>query len=156
MLQSITLTLTHLMFAGGGFALGIYALPILMAPEAPSSTKVIELQSQSTYHGQFRRNLTDSDFLHWGEGEVSVSQKTISLAGSIAPGPDYRLYLSPQFVETETDFAALKSAMAQVGPVKTFDNFVVSVPQGIDISAYTTVVIWCETFGQFITAAQYQ
>jgi len=155
-LKNLTLTITHLLFAAGGFALGIYALPILMAPEAPSSTKVIELQSQSIYRGQFRRDLADSDFLHWGEGEVSVGKASVTLVGNIAPGPDYRLYLSPDFVESEAAFEKRKSAMVQLGPVKTFENFVVPVPDGIDISAYNTVIVWCEAFGQFITAAQYR
>ncbi|MEP4485555.1 MAG: DM13 domain-containing protein [Halioglobus sp.] len=150
------LSVTHLLFAAGGFALGIYALPVLMAPEAPSSAKVVELHSQSIYRGDFRRDLADSDFLHWGEGKVAIGNDSITLMGSIAPGPDYRLYLSPEFVETEADFAKHKSTMVQVGPVKTFENFVVSVPAGVDISSYNTVIIWCEAFGQFITAAQYR
>ena len=152
----LTLSITHLLFAAAGFALGIYALPILMAPQAPPSAKVLELQSQSIYQGQFQRDLADSDFLHWGEGEVSVDNASVALVGSIAPGPDYRLYLSPSFVETEADFEKLKPTMVQLGPVKTFENFVVSVPEGIDVSAYNTVIIWCEAFGQFITAAQYR
>ena len=152
----LILAITHLAFAAGGFALGIYALPILMAPDAPSSAEVAGLQGQSTYSGQFRKDLTDSDFLHWGEGEVSVGQDAVTLVGSIAPGPDYRLYLSPEFVETEADFMALKSAMVEVGPVKTFENFIVPIAEGIDPSAYKAVIIWCEAFGQFITAAQYQ
>ena len=152
----LILTITHLAIAAGGFALGIYALPILMAPDAPSSAEVAGLQSQSVYNAQFRRDLADSDFLHWGEGEVSISESAVTLVGSIAPGPDYRLYLSPAFVETEADFEALKSKMVQVGPVKTFDNFIVPVPEGIDPSDYNSVIIWCEAFGEFITAAQYR
>jgi hypothetical protein len=46
--------------------------------------------------------------------------------------------------------------MIRVGDVKTFDNFIVTVPEGIDPSAYTTAVVWCESFGEFITAAQYR
>lgn len=152
----VLLTITHLAFAAGGFALGIYALPILMAPQAPSSAEVAGLQTQSQYSGDFRRDLADSDFLHWGEGQVSIGDKAITLMGSIAPGPDYRLYLSPAFVETETAFMELKPDMVQVGPVKTFENFIVPIPEGTDISAYNTVIIWCEAFGQFITAAQYR
>ena len=87
---------------------------------------------------------------------MSIGDAAVTLVGSIAPGPDYRLYLSPEFVETEADFMALKSKMAQVGPVKTFENFIVPIPEGIDPSAYNTVIIWCEAFGQFITAAQYR
>jgi hypothetical protein len=30
------------------------------------------------------------------------------------------------------------------------------VPQGTDLTAYTTVLIWCEAFGEFITAARYR
>jgi hypothetical protein len=46
--------------------------------------------------------------------------------------------------------------MIQVGNVTTFENFVVSIPEGIDVSAYNSVIIWCEAFGQFITAAKYK
>jgi hypothetical protein len=152
----IILIITHLAFAAAGFALGIYALPVLMSPDAPSHSEVASLQSRSLYNGTFRRDLADSDFLHWGEGEVSIGDAAVSLAGSIAPGPDYRLYLSPVFVETEEDFMALKSKMVQVGPVKTFENFIVSIPNGINSSDYNSVIIWCEAFGEFITAAQYK
>lgn len=156
MLKRLFLVASHLAFAAGGFALGIYALPILMAPEAPTSVEVAGLQSQASYRGEFRRDLAGSDFLHWGEGEVSIGEDTIALVGSIAPGPDYRLYLSPEFVETERAFMALKPQMVQVGPVKTFDNFIVPMADHIDPSRYTTVVIWCESFGEFITAARYR
>ncbi len=152
----VGLTITHFAFALGGFALGIYALPILMAPASPSSDEIAGLKAESVYVGQFRRDLADSDFLHWGDGEVSIGEKAVTLTGSIAPGPDYRLYLSPEFVETEAAFMRLKPKMVQVGPVKTFENFIVPVPEGIDLSAYNTVVVWCEAFGQFITAARYR
>jgi hypothetical protein len=87
---------------------------------------------------------------------VSVSARAVALMGRIAPGPDYKLYLSPEFVETEADFQRLKPKMARLGDVKTFENFIVPVPAGIDPKAYTTVIVWCESFGQFITAARYR
>ncbi len=46
--------------------------------------------------------------------------------------------------------------MQRVGDVKTFDHFIVPVPAGIDPGRYTTVIVWCETFGQFISAARYR
>jgi hypothetical protein len=104
----------------------------------------------------FRRDLQDSDALHWGEGTVTVGRDAITLEGRIAPGPDYRLYLSPEFVETEADFNRLKPAMSLAGDVKTFENFIVALPDSIDPAAYNTVIIWCESFGQFITAARYR
>ena len=78
------------------------------------------------------------------------------MQGKVAPGPDYKLYLSPEFVETEADFERLKPQMARVGDVRTFDNFMVPVPASIDPERYSTVVVWCESFGEFITAASYR
>jgi hypothetical protein len=76
--------------------------------------------------------------------------------GELAPGPDYKLYLSPTYVETEADFNANKASMLQVGDVKTFDRFLLSLPEGTDLSQYTAAIIWCESFGEFITSAKLQ
>ncbi|RZI98974.1 MAG: hypothetical protein EOP39_25975, partial [Rubrivivax sp.] len=84
------------------------------------------------------------------------SAASIALSGQLAPGPDYKLYLAPNFVETEADFLRLKHTMVRVGDVKTFTNFVVPVPAGVDPSQFRAVIVWCESFGQFITAAQYR
>lgn len=154
--NTLLLLVSHGIVAAIGFAGGIYALPILTAPDAPDESAIKQVSSQAAFVGEFTRDLQDSDALHWGEGKVSVSATSIALNGRLAPGPDYKLYLSPQFVETEADFNSLKPDMVQVGDVKTFDNFIVSVPEHIDTTAYNSVIVWCESFGQFITAAQYQ
>ena len=150
------LVVSHVLFAAAGFAAGIYVLPILTAPPAPTAADVATAATQAEFKGQLRRDLKDSDLLHWGEGTVTVSRTNIALAGKVAPGPDYKLYLSPEFVETEVDFMRLKPRMARVGDVKTFENFIVPVPGTIDPAAFNTVIVWCESFGQFITAAKYK
>jgi hypothetical protein len=155
-MKKLLLFVSHTLAGLVGFAAGIYLLPILTAPPPPDASSVAAVADAAQYAGQFRRDLEDSDALHWGEGLVSVGRQAISLQGSISPGPDYKLYLSPKFVETEAEFARLKPTMARVGDVKTFENFIVDVPDSIDPGSYTTVVIWCETFGEFITAAQYR
>ncbi|SEG21057.1 Electron transfer DM13 [Oceanospirillum linum] len=142
--------------AVAGFAIGIYSLPILTAPPSPSEMEIEAKSSQARYETEFIRDLKDSDALHWGEGEVLLSDKYITLRGELAPGPDYKLYLSPQFVETEAEFERLKNSMTLVGDVKTFNNFAVHVAPSIDLSEFNTVVVWCETFGEFITSAKYQ
>lgn len=152
----LLLVASHVAVALAGFAAGIYALPILTAPAAPTPAEMAAATEQVQFKGQFKRDLKDSDALHWGEGEVSVSANTVALTGKLAPGPDYKLYLSPEFVETEADFKRLKSRMVRVGDVKTFENFVVSVPPGIDAANFAAVIIWCETFSRFITAARYK
>ena len=155
-MKKLLLTASHLLALAVGFALGVYLLPILVAPEAPSQAEVSAQAGSATFNGQFRRDLKDSDALHWGEGSVSLSRQAITLMGKLAPGPDYKLYLSPKFVETEADFRRVKSSMVRVGDVKTFENFIVPVPATIDPAAYTTVVVWCETFNEFITSAAYR
>lgn len=150
------LIVTHGAVGFAGFALGIYLLPILTAPPAPTAAEVQAKSAQATYTGEFRRDLKESDALHWGEGTVSISPSSVTLMGEIAPGPDYKLYFSPQFIETEAEFERLKSTMTRVGDVKTFKNFIVELPSGFDPSTFNTVIVWCESFGEFITAAKYQ
>jgi hypothetical protein len=147
---------THCAAGVAGFGAGVYALPILTAPPAPAEAEIMTMASEAMYTAQFRRDLQDSDFLHWGEGQVSIGTSAITLIGKLAPGPDYKLYLSPEFVETEADFNRLKPSMVRVGDVRTFENFVVDVPPDIDPSNFNTVIVWCESFGEFITSAKYQ
>lgn len=154
--NAFLLLLTHGAAAATGFAAGIYVLPILIAPAAPTVAEISSVAAGAMYSAEFHRDLQDSDAFHWGEGKVSIGTDSISLMGTLAPGPDYKLYLSPEFIETEAEFNRLKTQMALVGDVKTFDNFLVAVPPGIDPSRYTTVIVWCETFGEFITSAKYK
>ena len=156
MKRLILLTASHAAAIALGFALGIYVLPILTAPKGPSLDEVKSVAGSAEYTAEFRRDLKGSDLLHWGEGKVSIGRSAISLMGKVAPGPDYKLYLSPEFVETEEDFARIKARSVRVGDVKTFENFIISVPETVDVSRYSTVIVWCETFSQFITAAKYR
>jgi hypothetical protein len=147
---------SHVVALGVGFAAGVYLLPVLVAPPSPTTDQVRAVASKAIFTGTFRRDLQGSDALHWGEGVVSVAADSISLDGELAPGPDYKLYLSPEFVETEADFLRLKSRMIRIGDVRTFENFLVPMPRDVDPASYTTVIVWCESFSQFITAARYR
>ncbi|WP_028301966.1 DM13 domain-containing protein [Oceanospirillum beijerinckii] len=152
----VFLVISHCVMIAIGFAGGIYALPILTAPPAPTTSEVQMLNQNAIFTAKFRRDLQGSDALHWGDGQVSIGKDTISLMGELAPGPDYKLYLSPDHVEAEADFLRLKSRMVKVADINTFDNFIVTVPASIDPTRYTSVIIWCETFEEFITSAKYQ
>ena len=147
---------THAVAGGIGFALGIYLLPILTAPDSPAESVVRAVAGDAQFTAEVRRDLEDSDALHWGEGTLFVGSDSIAFEGRLAPGPDYRLYLSPRFVETEADFEALKAEMVEVGSIRTFENFMVAVPESIDPAAFNAAIVWCEAFGEFITAAKYQ
>ena len=152
---SLALVISHLAAIAAGFAAGIYFLPILIAPPAPDAAAVAQAAESGEYVATFSRDREDSDALHWGEGEVTIGPDAITFMGKLAPGPDYRLYLSPEYVETEADFNRLKSSMVQVGDVKTFENFIVPLRDDVNPADYSTVIVWCESFGQYITSGQY-
>ena len=156
MKKLLLLAASHLAALIVGFAAGIYVLPILTAPEPPSAAAVKTAAGGADYTAQFRRSLKGSDPLHWGDGAVSVGRRAIALNGRIAPGPDYKLYLAPEFVETKEEFLRVKERALRIGDVTTFENFIVEVPATADLTRYDTVVVWCEAFSQFITAAKYR
>ncbi len=147
---------THGLAAAAGIAVGIYLLPILTEPPAPAADALAASQSRAIFHGEFTRERADSDRLHWGEGRIAIGPTEIGFVGRLAPGPDYALYLSPHFVETEAAFAQHRPAMVRVGAVPRFGDFVMTLPAGIDPAQYRSVIIWCDAFGEFITSAQYQ
>ncbi|RUS59713.1 hypothetical protein EGN72_13525 [Pseudorhodobacter sp. E13] len=156
MLRRVALGLTHLLALALGFALGVYFLPILTAPPSLGAAALQQEAQGAMFTANFNRALRGSDFLHWGEGKISVLSDRIVHEGSLAPGPDYKMYLVAEFVEHEDEFLPRKAGAQLIGDVKTFDGVVVPVPEGVDVSQFTTVVIWCESFGEFITSAQYR
>ena len=156
MLRLTRILATHGLAIALGFALGIFLLPLLTAPPPPTDAEVASSSKLASFNGMFQKDLPGSDFLHWGEGTISLSAQQISFMGSLAPGPDYKLYLTPELVLTEQAFLAVKANSARVGDVRTFDNFILAVPPGIDLESYKAVIIWCESFGEFITAASYR
>lgn len=156
MFRFIALLVSHGVVFAAGFALGIYLLPILTAPASPDATMLEQKAQNALFSAQFTRDLRGSDFLHWGEGKVSITDNEIVHEGSLAPGPDYKVYLVRDFVEHEDEFEPIKDQSALIGDVKTFDGFLLDIPAGININDYNTVLVWCESFGEFITAAKYR
>lgn len=156
MRKILFLTASHGAMLIAGFALGVYLLPILTAPASPDSAMLEQSAAGANFSAGLTRELRGSDLLHWGEGTISLTDTQIVHEGKLAPGPDYRLYLVPDFVEHEDEFLPLKDASLMVGGVESFSGFILDLPQGADLTQYTTVVIWCEAFGEFITAGRYR
>ena len=137
-----------------GFALGVYFLPILTEEKGLDSAALAQLEASAERSGTFTRDLPGSDAFHWGEGTVRASASRIWLDGRVSPGPDYRLYLTPSLATDEGSFLRIKAQSVQIGEIKAFSNFSLEVPPGIDAGGYGAVLIWCEAFGEFITAAE--
>jgi hypothetical protein len=107
----LILLATHILALGVGFALGVYTLPILIAPQSPDKAALQATAGSALFKGRFERNLKGSDFLHWGEGDVRVLLDKIVYEGRLAPGPDYKLYLAPSFVDTKEGFLKIKEGL---------------------------------------------
>ena len=156
MFRLLALLISHGAVLAIGFALGIYFLPILTAPDSPDSAMLQERAQSALYSAEFDRDLRGSDFLHWGEGKVSITSTEIVHEGSLAPGPDYKVYLVRDFVEHEDEFEPVKEQSALIGDVKTFDGFLLAIPDDVNVEDFNTVLVWCESFDEFITAAKYR
>lgn len=155
-MRLLVLAATHAGALALGFALGVYFLPILTAPPSPDATTLAQSAQDARYRAELTRSLRGSDRLHWGEGTIAVTPERIVHEGTLAPGPDYKVYLTRSFVEHEDEFEPIKADAALVGDVRSFDGFILDVPPGVDVEDYTTVVVWCESFAQFITAGRYR
>lgn len=156
MLRWIIRLATHGVALAIGFFLGIYTLPILIAPPGPDTAEIEAATANVLFTGRFDPKLPGSDFLHWGDGEVRLMAGKIVHQGRLAPGPNYKLYLTSEFVDTKEGFLKLKDQAALIGDIKTFNGFILDVPQSADVAAYTTAVVWCEAFEMFISAAKYR
>jgi hypothetical protein len=155
MKRPLILICTHLAMLAVGFGAGVYTLPILTAGPGLSAADARAAAQEARYRGHFVRDLPGSDALHWADGALAVTDDALVFDGRVAPGPDYRVYLVPEFVDSGPAFLALKARARQVGALRTFGASRTPLPSDVDAGAYTTVVIWCERFSRFIGAAQY-
>lgn len=153
-MKKVVLLVSHLAMAVVGFVAGIYTLPILTATPPPTEQLVKSVSSAPVLlKGQFSRDRADSDTFHWGEGEIMLTVDKILFQGELAPGPDYRLYLSDTFIETEAEFMAKKDTLLHVGHINSFNGFVLDMPD-VPAGKYNAAIIWCESFGEFISSAR--
>lgn len=155
-MKLLLLSLSYLVVFTVGFGLGVYLLPVLSAPPSPTAAEVQAAAQDRMFAATFRRELKGSDPFHWGEGQLTLTRSTAAFQGRLAPGPAYKLYLAPRFVETEEEFRQVKAQSLAVGDIKTFENFILPLPAGTPLERYDTAVVWCESFSRFITAAKYR
>ena len=151
------LSLSHAAALAIGTGLGIYWLLILTKPHALDLMAVEANQAGVPAHTtRFDLDREGSVYSHWSKGDVRVYERTITFKGELASRPDYRLYLAPRYVENEAEFLAIKAQSLQVGPVQTFNGFAFNDVSALRDPALHTLVIWCETFGEFITSARFR
>ncbi len=139
-----------------GCAAGIYVLPILTAPQTPTNKEFKIATNNAEYEAFFVKDLKGSNFLYWGKGELYLSKNMIAFQGKIAPGADYKMYLTKRFIQTGNEFLKIKDQSFLVDDVKSFDGFIIKTNKDLDLASYNSVVIWSEIFSIFITSAKYK
>lgn len=152
----VFLLMSHLTFLGAGTGLGIYLLPILTAQENASLNEINDVKKLAKYKGEFNRNQKGSDVFHWAEGKLYVTDSEIAFKGPVAPGPDYKIYLTKAQAVDKNSFLEMKKEAVLIGELKNFGNFRKSIPDSVNVNEFTTVQIWCERFSKFIGSAVYQ
>ena len=60
------------------------------------------------------------------------------------------------FGKVSGSFLEVKNNALLYGIVNTFNGFIVMNSYEVDVKEFTTIIIWCEPFSEFITAAKYQ
>lgn len=155
-MRILLLSLSYLVVFSFGLGAGVYLLPILSAPPAPTHAQVQDAARDRMFTATFRRDAKGSDLFHWGDGHVTITRSAVVFDGRLAPGPAYKLYLVPGVVDSEEGFRRVKAQSLQVGDIRTFENFIVPLAPGAALESYETVLVWCESFSRFITAAKYR
>ena len=155
-MRILFLIFSHGAVLGVGFALGVYFLPILTAPKSANLSQIEQVVANPVYKAEFKKGQRGNDFFHWGEGQLVITNNEIALKGKVAPGPDYKIYLTKKFVEHEDEFLPIKQNALYVADLKVFENFIVPLDKKINFEDYNTIIIWCEAFKEFITSAKYK
>lgn len=105
--------------------------------------------------GSFR----DADGVHQGEGNATILQ-TESGAGlvrltefRVTNGPDLEVWLVAE-PDPQTSDDVKASQWVSLGQLKgNIGDQTYQVPEGVDLQAYGSVVIWCEQFGVLFSPA---
>ena len=139
---------------GFGVALGFFLFPyVFPPPEAMESLSAPE-KTAVVARGTFI-HANPSDPIHYGKGRVSVYERTLFLEEDfeVGPGPKFHVYLVP--LEEIRDSSDVKDTMfVDLGRLRAFKGSQkFSIPPGVDLARYPSVVIWCAQFDVLISPA---
>jgi hypothetical protein len=138
-----------------GFALGIFVYPFLFLSDIVAQERVDKQATGKPVASGAFLHANPKDPFHYGKGRVTVYQSLLHLENDfeVGPGPKFHVYLVPEKnVIPSTNVP--KTMYVDLGRLKAFkgsQNY--SIPDGVDLSRYSSVVIWCEQFGVLISPA---
>jgi len=139
---------------GFGVGLGFFLFPYVFPPPPAAETLAAEERTDVVARGSFIHADPD-DPIHYGEGDVTVYERTVFLEPNfkVGPGPKYHVYLAPEDgIRSSED---VKGTMfVDLGRLRSFEGSQkYDIPAGVDLTKYPSVVIWCEQFSVLISPA---
>jgi hypothetical protein len=139
---------------GFGVALGFFLFPYVFPPPPAMETLSAAERTAVVARGEFI-HANPSDPIHYGRGRVTVYEQTVFLEDDfvVGPGPKYHVYLVPKpMIRSSTDVTG--TTFVDLGPLRSSQGSQrYSIPDGLDLSNYPSVVIWCVKFGVLISPA---
>ncbi|HVL57335.1 MAG TPA: DM13 domain-containing protein [Burkholderiaceae bacterium] len=145
-----------LLGAAAGFAAGIFFYPFIFLADIVGTDRVDStVAGRVVASGEFI-HANPSDPIHYGKGRVTAYRKLVHLEEDfeVGPGPKYHVYLVPE-AEVTPSTRVEKTMYVDLGRLRAFrgsQNY--PVPDGVDVSAYGSIVIWCEHFNVLISPAR--
>lgn len=139
---------------GAGVALGFFLFPFVFPPPPAMEVLGEGEQTRTLATGTFI-HANPSDPVHYGSGGVTVYERTVFLERDfeVGPGPKYHVYLVPKAEVRRSDHVE-GTMFVDLGRLRAFKGSQkYALPDGIDIAAYQSVVIWCEHFNVLISPA---
>lgn len=137
-----------------GNAFWYLASPLWIDREVNESLPA-ELMLDEVASGTF----SDADQVHQGEGNATIlrtggGQGLVRLTDfRVTNGPDLEVWLVAT-ADVQTSDDVKQSEWVSLGALKgNIGDQTYMVPEGVDLSAYGSVVIWCEQFGVLFSAA---
>ncbi len=138
-----------------GFAIGIFAYPYIFLADIVADERLDAADMDTVVAtGEFI-HANPADPIHYGSGGLTVYRGVVQLHQDfeVGPGPAYHVYLVPDAsVTPDTDVA--RTMFVDLGRLRAFrGSQVYRIPDGVDLTEFGSVVIWCEHFGVLISPA---
>ena len=140
--------------AGFGVALGFFLFPYVFPPP-PATEQIAEADRAALVATGTFIHANPSDPIHYGQGKVSLYRRAVFLEPDfeVGPGPAYHVYLVPN-ANVRSEAGVKDTMFVDLGRLRAFKGSQrYSIPDGVDLSKYPSVVIWCERFGVLISPA---
>ena len=137
-----------------GVALGFFVYPFVFPPPAAmdqlSETDKAKLVATGTFI-----HANPSDPVHRGKGKVLVYERAVFLDPDfeVGPGPAFHVYLVPKAgIRKNSDLG--DAMFIDLGGLRAFKGSQrYSIPAGVELKNYQSVIIWCQQFSVLISPA---